>query len=179
MQIVQPFALEIGLLVALNGDSVLECVLVSFIAIDGLSVIEVDVKFPGCDTVARQLHMNSLYIAFPAVPDGKAKPHHPFLAVVAVKIAAIQTRLPEVRRIEVGQIVQRVDAAMLLGPAFPELEMQMGVGRVFLTHRADYVTLMHLCAWDHTICDAVEMEIDKEQIILAVRWIADFENDMR
>ena len=75
--------------------------------------------------------------------------------------------------------MQRVDTATLLRPAFPELEMQMGIGRVFLTHRADYVTLMHLCAWDHAIRDAVEMQIDKKQVMLAVRWIADFENDMR
>ena len=75
--------------------------------------------------------------------------------------------------------MQRVNAAILFGPAFPELEMQMGIGRVFLTHRADHVALVHLCAWNHTIRDAVEMEIDKKQVILSVRWIADFEKDMR
>ena len=178
-QIVQSLSLQIGFLVTLNGDSVLECVLVSFVAIDSHSVIEVDVKFPGCDTAALQFHLNGLYIALPAVPDGKAKPHDPFLTIVgAVKIAAIQTESQKVRRIEVGQIAQRVNAATLLGPAFPELEMQMGIGRIFLTHRADHIALVHMSAWNHTLRDAVEMEIDKKQVFLSIRRIEDFENDM-
>ena len=56
--------------------------------------------------------------------------------------------------------------------------MKMGIGRVFLTHRADHVTLLHLCAWDYTLRDAVEMEIDKEQVILSIRRIDDFETNM-
>ena len=44
--------------------------------------------------------------------------------------------------------------------------MKMGIGRVFLTHRADQVTLLHLCAGDYTLCDAVEMKIDNEKVIL-------------
>ena len=75
--------------------------------------------------------------------------------------------------------MQRVNTAIFLGPAFPELEMKMGIGRVFLTHRADHVALVHLCAWDHTLRDAVEMKIDKEQVILSVRRIDDLEKDMR
>ena len=57
--------------------------------------------------------------------------------------------------------------------------MKMGIGRVFLTHRADHVALVHLGTWDHTLRDAVEMQIDKEQVILSVRRIADLEKDMR
>ncbi len=68
--------------------------------------------------------------------------------------------------------MQRVNAVTLFGPAFPELEMKMGIGRVFLTHRADHVALVHMGAWDHTLRDAVEMKIDKEQVILSVRRIA-------
>ena len=75
--------------------------------------------------------------------------------------------------------MQRVNTATLLGTAFPELEMQMGIGRVFLTHRADHVALVHLCAGNHALRDAVEMKIDKEQVILSVRRIDDLENDMR
>ena len=118
-------------------------------------------------------------MALPPIRDCKAKPHRPFLAIVAVEITAIQAKLREVRLVEVGQIVLRVNAANLFGTAFPELEMKMGIGRVFLTHRANHVALVYLCAWDHTLRDAVEMEIDKEQVILSIRLIADFENDMR
>ena len=76
-------------------------------------------KLPGLDAVALQFHINGLQIALPPVPDFKAKPHRPFLAiVVAVEIAAIQTELREIRRVEVGQIVQRVNTAIFLGPPF-------------------------------------------------------------
>ena len=74
--------------------------------------------------------------------------------------------------------MQRVNAVIFFGTAFPELEMKMGIGRVFLTHRADQVALLHLCTWDHTLRDAVEMEIDKEQVILSIRRIDDFETNM-
>jgi hypothetical protein len=65
-------------------------VLVSFVAIDGLSVIEIDVKLPRFDAIAFQLYIYALYIAFPTVPNGKAKPHDSFLAAaVTVEIATI------------------------------------------------------------------------------------------
>ena len=44
--------------------------------------------------------------------------------------------------------------------------MQMRISRVFLTHRANHITLMHRCAWNHSLRDAVEMQIDKEQVLL-------------
>jgi hypothetical protein len=77
------------------------------------------------------------------------------------------------------QIVQRVHTVLFFRFAFPELEMKMRIGRIFLTHRADHVALVHRCTGNHTLRDAVEMQIDKEQVILAVRRIADLEKDMR
>lgn len=147
---------------------------VSLVARDGVSVIEVNVKLPGLGAfplLARQFHIDALQIALPPIQDFKAKPHRPLVAIVAVEIAAIQTELREVRRVEVGQIVQRVNAATLFGPAFPELEMKVGIGRIFLTHRADHVALVHPCTGDCTLRDAVEMKIDKEQVILSIRRI--------
>lgn len=71
-----------------------------------------------------------------------------------------------------------MNAASLLVPAFSELEMKMGIGRVFLTHCADHVSLFHRCAWNHTLRDAVEMKIDKKQVILSVHRIANFKKDV-
>ena len=81
--------------------------------------------------------------------------------------------------VEIGQVVQRMNAATSFGPAFPELEMKMGITRVFLTHRADQVALVHLCTGNHTLRDGVEMKMDKEQVILAVRRIEDLKKNMR
>lgn len=57
----------------------------------------------------------------------------------------------------------------------PGLEVKMRIGCVFLTHRGDQVALVHLCTWNHTLRDAAEMKIDKEQVILAVCRIANLE----
>ena len=151
----------------------------ALVAIDRFPIIEGDVKRPGLYTFALQRHVNPLHIPFSPISDGKAQPHRSLLTIRAREITAIQTELPEVRLVKVGKIVQRVHAVLFFGFALPELEMQMGIGRVFLTHRADHVALVHVGAWNHPLGDAVEMEIDKEQIILAVRRIDDFEDDMR
>ena len=99
--------------------------------------------------------------------------------VAAVEITAIHMELRAVRRVKVEQIGQRVHTIIFFGFAFPEIEMKMGIGRVFLTHRADHVALMHLCASNHTLRDAVKMHIDKEQVMLFVRRITALEKDMR
>ena len=71
-----------------------------------------------------------------------------------------------------------MNAVNLFRAAFPKLEMEMGIGRVFLTDCSDDVALLHLRAWNYTLGDAVEMEIDKEQVVLSVRRIDDFETNM-
>jgi hypothetical protein len=179
VQIVQALSLQIGFLVTFHGDSVLvKGMFVSLIARNGIPVIEVNVKLPGLAADALQFHINALHIALPPVHDVKAKPHHPLVAIVAIEITAIQTEPREVRLVGVVQIVQRMNAVNLFGTAFPELQMKVRILRVFLTHRPDDVALPHLCTWDHTLCDAVEMEIDKKQVILSIRRIDDFETNM-
>ena len=74
--------------------------------------------------------------------------------------------------------MQGVNAVNLFRATFPKLEMEMGIGRVFLTDCSDDVALLHLRAWNYTLGDAVEMEIDKEQVVLSVRRIDDFETNM-
>jgi hypothetical protein len=136
------------------------------------------VKLPGLAAAALQFHSNALQIALPPVRGCKAKSHHPLLAISAVEITAIQAELREARCVEVIQIVERVHTVLFLGFSFSELKMKMGIGRVFLTHCADHVALSYVGAWDHTLGEAVEMKIDKEQVILSIRRIGHFENDM-
>src|SRR4030095_9588958 len=122
---------------------------------------------------------NAPHIALSPIHDVKTKPHQSLVAIVAaVEIAAIQTESREVSRVEVLQIAQRMNAVNFFGTAFPKLEMKVGILRVFLTDGTDDVALLHLCAWNHTFGDAVEMEIDKEQVIFAVGRIDDSETNM-
>ena len=69
-------------------------------------------------------------------------------------------------------------AVRRFGFTFPELEMQMRIRRVFLTHRPNHIALVHMSAWNHPLRDTVEMEIDEEQV-LSIGRIGDFQNDMR
>src|SRR5215475_8518571 len=178
MQIAQSLSFQIGFLITLHSDSVLKGGLVSLIAIDRVPVIEVNVKVTGRDAVAFQFHIHGLQIALSPVPDFKAEPDRPFLAVVEVEIRVVQTGLFKICLVEVGKVVQRMNAASLFGPAFPEFDMKMGIGSVFLSHRADQLALLHLFSEYHTLRDAVEMNIEKKQVILSILRIDDLENHM-
>jgi hypothetical protein len=127
VQIAQTVSLQIGFLVALHGDSVLESLIVTFVAIDGVPIIEVDVVFSDRNAAAGQLHMNASQIPLPSILGFKAKPDRPFLAIVAVEIAAVQPEMREVTRVEVGHVVQGVNAALFLRAAFPELQMKVRI----------------------------------------------------
>ena len=148
---------------------------VPFVAHDGGPVVEVDANVPG-PTPSPSLPLNSTSTPCTS-PSRRSRTSKRSLTarlwpLRRGEIAAIQTKTGDVRGVEVRQVVQRVDAVVLSGLAFPELEMQMGIGGVFLAHRADQVALV---TWrpDYALGDAVEMQIDQEQVILAVGRIDD------
>src|SRR5678815_1722998 len=123
LQIVQAFALQIRFLVTLHRNSILEGLFVSFITLDGGPVIEVHTQSSRCCAPAAQFQLNTPQITLMPVRCSKANPHSTLLVV---EVDAIQPTRREVKAVEVWQVVQWVNAAIFLGPTFPELEMKMG-----------------------------------------------------
>src|SRR5262249_10924503 len=111
----------------------------------------------------------ALDVSLSAIMRGEAKPHRSFqIIVIDIEVAAIDTELAEVRRVRIGKVMQRMDAAAFLGATLSELEVQVRVFGVFVSDHSDHVALADVRARDHAFSYAVEVQIDDEKVVLSV-----------
>src|SRR5262249_33001098 len=135
----EPVALQIRFLIPLDGDITLECLLVSLVALDRLPIVEIHPQRSVGHTVPFQLYPNALDVPLSAIMRGEAKPHRSFqIIVIDIEVAAIDTELAEVRRVRIGKVMQRMDAAAFLGATLSELEVQVRVFGVFVSDHSDH-----------------------------------------